>query len=210
MGLEAAPLRQWPGTAGLLLAGRIARFLGAPRLSATLCLRAFRTDRHDFDASYYYASVLWERRGPLAAWQFVRARGELHGASPSQRADWLARRAALLAWFRDFDAADRLLDEADQLAPESPWLCVERARARERADRHDEALALANAALVRRPWYVPALHMIADLRQATLEIEATRQLLAASLEQVQASTIAWELGCLEQEQGELEAAGRAF
>src|SRR5262249_42262326 len=85
-----------------------------------------------------------------------------------------------------------------------------RARALERADRHDEALACASAALALRPWHVPAVHMVVDLHQAALEINAARQLLTASLEHVQSSSIAWELGCLEQEQGELEAAARAF
>src|SRR5262245_22694854 len=94
------PLWGWPGAAGLVLAGRLANNLGAPRLAAWLFVRAFRQAPADPEARYFYALYRRERRGPLAAWTFLRRTGALEGAPAGMQADWLALHAAVFAALR--------------------------------------------------------------------------------------------------------------
>src|SRR5262245_34573779 len=89
LGESLGPLHQWTGEPALLIAGRIAANLGAARFCQWAHLKAYRTAPHDPEATYYFARALFERRGPLACWRFLRTRGELDGAAVALRADWL-------------------------------------------------------------------------------------------------------------------------
>src|SRR5947209_43716 len=95
-GQALGPLPHWPGTAARILAGRLAANLGAPRLASWLHVRAWRGDPANPEACYYFARHLLERRGPLAAWRFLRRAGELPEGGPGTRADWLSFHACVL------------------------------------------------------------------------------------------------------------------
>ena len=73
------PLEGWVGTAARVMAGRLAGHLGAHRLGLALHLRAWRDDPSDPEACYYRARTTLGRRGPLAAWEFLRRVGPLDG-----------------------------------------------------------------------------------------------------------------------------------
>lgn len=186
---KAGPLATWSGVEPRLLGGRLAYNLGAPRLAQSLHMRAWREDRANPYALYFYARIVSDRHGPLAALEFVRPYGDLDGADDVPRADWLALRADLLATYRDFDAADALLTRAESLASDRPWICIERARVLELEDRMNEALAAARRSLELRPWYRPGVAAVAhflqqlgrDTEALDLLFEADRRLECAAL-----------------------------
>src|ERR1700687_447393 len=66
------PLRQWEGTVGRILAGRLAGNLGGNRLANAYFVCAWRENPSDPLANQFRARVLLERHGPLAAWNAVR------------------------------------------------------------------------------------------------------------------------------------------
>jgi tetratricopeptide (TPR) repeat protein len=192
-GRSLGPPARWPGVEGLLLAGRLARHLGAVRASHRLFMRAFRADRRSPEALFYYASSLEERRGPLAAWEFVKRRGELVDAPRTARADWLALHGRILAALRDFDRAEDWISRAEALEPSRPWLCVERAAFHDAADQLDKALAAGRRSLDLQPWYRPAVSSVASsLLQLGREEEALA-LLQAGFERLESASVTGQL-----------------
>src|SRR4029077_15736535 len=116
------PLERWVGTAARILAGRLAGHLGARRLCSALHLRAWRDAPADPEACYYGVRTALARRGPLAAWTFLRRVGPLEGGTDEVRSDWLATHALALGGLRDFAAAEGFLAEAERSAPGRAWL----------------------------------------------------------------------------------------
>jgi tetratricopeptide (TPR) repeat protein len=119
-----APLAEWEGTEAMLLAGRLASNLGSYALARKLFLKAYRLDPGNGEAAYYKARTIYDRRGPLVAWNFLRQIGETVTGSTAVQADWLAYHAIVLGVFRDFDAAAEWLTKAEQLDPANPWLWI--------------------------------------------------------------------------------------
>lgn len=66
-------LREWPTMAGRVMAARIAARLGAPRLAQALVFRAYRDDPKDAQSAYFYAHLIFQRRGAWHALQHLRA-----------------------------------------------------------------------------------------------------------------------------------------
>jgi tetratricopeptide (TPR) repeat protein len=159
------PIRTWVGPRSLVLGGRIAMNLGAPRLGRMLQLRAARLHPDDPLAAYYHARAILERRGPLALIEHVRQVGILPSTPTDVRADWLSLQATAHAAFRDFATADRLLAQSLELDPDRPWTQVEQAWIHEQADRYDQAMASARRALELQPWMRPAVQATAHLLQ---------------------------------------------
>ncbi|MDJ0849876.1 MAG: tetratricopeptide repeat protein [Myxococcota bacterium] len=210
LGTRDAALESWTGVGGRTLAGRLARHLGAVKLSRALFLLGYREARDDAESLYYYGQCVVERRGPLAAWRLLEAKGELPDAEPGIRADWLGFHATVLGLLRDFDRADAFLCRAEALAPDRPWVMIERAGLYFAADRPDEALRVARAALEQEPWYRPGVECVSTalvqlgrddealalLREASERLECARvtgqllQLLLESerLEEAEAAT----------------------
>src|SRR5512144_398149 len=73
MGKALGPLGSWPGTAGQVLAGRLAGQLAAGRLSDALLLRAGRADPASLLAAYFRNIVLLQRHGTFVAFEAMRA-----------------------------------------------------------------------------------------------------------------------------------------
>ncbi|MEK7829646.1 MAG: tetratricopeptide repeat protein, partial [Acidobacteriota bacterium] len=147
----------------LLLAGRMAGMLGAPKLMRRLHLRAWREDRAHPEAIYYYARAIMDWRGPWRAWMFMRRIDELPEADTITQSDWYGLKAGLFGLLRDFDAADELIARAEKLTPESPWLWVEKAAIFEYEDLYEDAIAAARRSLELRPFYRPAIQSLAHL-----------------------------------------------
>jgi tetratricopeptide (TPR) repeat protein len=160
---EIAPLAEWEGAQALIIGGRLAAMLGAPKLARRLHLRAWRGDKNHHQAIYYYTRALWDWRGPWRAWTFAHRQGEMEDADPNWRAEWLALLAAMASQLRDFDTADELIRRAENLAPENAWIWVEKSSVLEYQDKYEEALAAARRALELRADYRPALQASAHL-----------------------------------------------
>lgn len=206
----AGPLADWEGVEPRLLAGRLAYNIGAPRIAQALHMRAWRDDHDDPNALYFYARVIAERHGPLAALEFVRARGDLERAAAEPRADWLALEADLLATYRDFDAADALLTRAETLAPQRAWIHVERAGVLEGEDRLVEALASGRRSLELRPWYRPGVVFVAHaLQQLGRDAEALELLIEAD-RRLECSAVSAHLAALLTELHRYDDARRAY
>ncbi len=191
------PPRRWPGAAGRVLAGRVAMNVGGPRLARVLHGLAHREHPADDAAAYYCGRAVLDRRGPLAALAYCRDRGDLPAADPAVRADWLAFRASLAATYRDFEAAFDLLDEADRLAPDRPWLQIERAHVLHGADRYDEAVAAARRSLDLRPWFRPGVQSLAHLMQVRDQDDQALALLVEATGHLQTAAVLFQLAALQ-------------
>ena len=161
-GLREAPLERWTGVRARTLAGRLARHLGAPRLSHVLFMLAYRDDRSSPLALCYYAASLAERRGPLAGWRFLEARGDLPDADAEVRVDWFGLHSAILATLRDFERAEDWLRRAEDQGPQRPWILIERATLCFASDDAQGALEAGRAALDVEPWYRPGVECVAS------------------------------------------------
>jgi tetratricopeptide (TPR) repeat protein len=86
-------------------------------------------------------------------------------SQPTTDDHWLAFRANILGRLRDFDAAEDWLSRAEKIAPDYPWLCVERSLLYEWEDRYPEALAAAQRSLSLHPWpwYRPGVEATAHV-----------------------------------------------
>jgi hypothetical protein len=100
-----APVKEWRGAAARVMAGRLAMNLGAPNLGQVLHVLAYRESPDDPQAAYYYALALSARRGPLPAWDFLKAWATLHETSDDIRPDWLSLHASILGSLRDCEKA---------------------------------------------------------------------------------------------------------
>ena len=207
---QLAPLNEWEGTEALLLAGRMAGMLGAPKLMRRLHLRAWREDRAHPEAIYYYARAILDWRGPWRAWMFMRRVDELPDANATMQSDWYGLKAGLFGVLRDFDAADELIAKAENLTPESPWLWVEKAAVFEYEDRYDDAVAAARHSLALRPFYRPAVQSLAHLL-AILDREAeARALLEDAVKNLECLPLLIQLAQLQVDVGDFPSARQNF
>ena len=205
------PLPTWSGTEARLLAGRLAIHLGAPRLTYRLHLIAWRQDRGHPEACYYHARALQDRRGSLAAWRFLGRIGELPPEAPANvRSDWLAFHACVLGRFRDFDAAEAYLQRAEQVCPNQPWTCLERAFLLELEDRYEESLAASRRALEMRRWYRPAVQAASHTLQLLDRDREALELLIEGAERIESGLILAQLATLQSELGRHHDARRSF
>ncbi|MHC4933880.1 MAG: C39 family peptidase, partial [Planctomycetota bacterium] len=147
-------------TEARILIGRLAPQVGAMRTGMSLHLRAFRADPTDAVAAYYASQTIFTRKGPWETLRFLDAFEVPEDCHHVTRSDLLTARATAAASLRDFATADRLLDEAEDLAPGSPWVSVERSWVHELQDRYEEALDAAREALDRKPLYRPGLQAL--------------------------------------------------
>jgi cellulose synthase operon protein C len=158
-------MKEWRSTSSRLLGGRLAIQLGAPRLGRWLHLRAYRDTPTHPEAIYYHARFRLERFGPLATWKFFRQHLDWNDAPPEVRADWYGLQGFVAARLRDFDRAERLLNKAESITPERPWLCIERAATYEFADRYEDALQATRRSLELHPHFRPGIQAEAHLLQ---------------------------------------------
>ena len=191
------PVREWAGPSARLLAGRLAIQLGATRLGRRLHLAAFRSSPAYPEAIYYHARYRLERFGPLSAWRFMRDHPDWSDAPPELRADWLSLGAFVAARVRDFDRADKLLAQADAMAPDRPWVDVERAAVLEAADRSDDAMASARRALAKQPWFRPGVQAVAHLLQRRGQDVEAVEFLTEAVGHLESGIVAAQLAAIQ-------------
>lgn len=147
------PLKEWRETDALILAGRLARHLGAGGLGMRLILRAWQQDRKHWRARYHRLWILLDYRGPVTTWQELKNFPVAADAPIEWRADYCSLKGRVLTGLRDFEAAGRVLDEGDALGTDRAWLAVERSGWFQAQDRYDNALAAAERGLAAHPWH---------------------------------------------------------
>jgi tetratricopeptide (TPR) repeat protein len=204
------PLDSWKQTEARLLGGRLALNLGAPRLSHGMHLTAWRADRGHPEACYYQARTILERRGPLAAWRFLRKHGDLPDAPPHVRGDWLAFHAQVLGRFRDFDHAEQWLQRALEGAPDRPWIYLEWAFLYELEDRYEESLEYARRSLQMRPWYRPGVQAAAHALVLLHRDQDALDLLTEAANTIESGLVVVQLASLQTELGHHADARKSY
>ncbi|MBP6820691.1 MAG: tetratricopeptide repeat protein [Acidobacteria bacterium] len=208
--VRLSPINEWEGTDALLLAGRIAGMLGAPKLMRTLHLRAWRGDRAHPEAVYYYARAIMDWRGPWRAWMFMRLIDELPESNSITQSDWLGLKAGLFGLLRDFDTADELIARAGKIAPHSPWLWVEKASIYEYEDRYEDALAAVRRSLELKPLYRPAVQALAHLLSLLDRENEAQSLLQRAAENMECPPLLIQLAQLQIDIGDFQSARSNF
>lgn len=162
--------RQWRGAAAMVMASRLSAHLGAPRLGDALAYLGYRRYPESAETRLRYARFLLARRGQFRAWSFLQQFGSWVPENPALHAEWLSFSAYLFALLRDFTRSAACSERALALAPQDPWLLVERAYCLEQEDRFAEALDYCEQALRLTPGSRPAL-----IQAAMLEVQLNRE-----------------------------------
>lgn len=211
LGQPLGPLDEWEGTAGRLLAGRLAAQLGSHRLCRRLHRRAWREDPANPEARYFRARLRLERSGPLATWELLRQEGELPAEAATElRGVWWAFRAVVAAHLRDFDAADAWIARAEEIAPGDAWIPVERAAILEIEDRYEEALAAARRALELQPCHRAGVQAAAHMLQLLNRDEEALELLAEAAGRIESAAVVAQLTLAQTELGRWAEACRSL
>lgn len=207
-----APLTQWRGSTGCVLAARLAANSGAPRLSTRLTVRAKRADETDAEALSQYGYEILGRRGALALWQFLNGSEANAGASTQMQAELLALKARAASDLRDFATAETLLDRAESIDPNRAWIRLQRSHLLEAQDRVEEALevALSAGALHPHPHYRPAVQIAAHLLQLLDRDEESIDLLRSAAAVLQNAPVLGQLYSLLSENGRWTEARQAL
>jgi cellulose synthase operon protein C len=201
-----APLEAWQGTPASIMAGRLASQWGDEPLSHRLHQQTYRADPADWSAIYYKGQTVWGKHGVFEALQFVRphiARLPLIPETRAQSYVWLLY-ARLLGIYRDFTAADALVDRNVSAFPEDPWVWVDKADYLEQQDRYEEALAAAEQATRIQPWYRPAIQARAHLLQLLERDREAIALLHEAQQHVQSGRLVQMLVSILEENGRFE------
>ncbi len=201
---SVAPLAEWRGAEQRVLAGRLALRLGGQRLGETHHLRAMREPDSGDCALYYAAAARLRRHGPWATWRMLAC--PRRGDDPQALADLLALEARIAGTLRDFELAERRLQEAEALRPDHPWLRIERANVLELQDRYDEALAIVSPVRAAATYRVAAVAHSAHLLQLLGRDDDAERLLQDALASLESSELAAMLALQQEEHGQWEAA----
>src|SRR5579864_2221944 len=197
-----APLKEWDGTAARLLAGRLTRQLGAPRLSRWLMLKAYRGQPTHPEAIYYHARYYLEKYSLLESWNFLRREHSATvDAAPELRADLFSLHGFIASRLRDFEQGERWIQQALELAPSRPWIRVEQAACLEFEDRLDEALAISREAMELRPFFRPAVQAAAHLLLLMDRDVEAMNLLQAAAARIECAAVLSQLAALEDDLG---------
>jgi tetratricopeptide (TPR) repeat protein len=202
------PLRNWQEPEARLLAGRLAQSLGSKRLSQYLVITAYRAAPSRLEHLLFYGFYSLEKWGPLMTWRLLdgveRWPAERGEGQVGMWADLIALRARCAAAFRDFATAHQLIEQALALGPGSAWICLEAANVYEMEDCLSEALDWAQHALVLRPWFRPAVQIMASLLKQLGRDEEGLSLLREACVHLQSGTLLMQLAGLLSEREELE------
>ncbi len=195
----APPLQAWKGAAAQVFGYRLGQQVGASRTAELLVTRAKREHPRDPVVAVFYGYHILDQRGPMACWEHAKGVGDLDRPGPRERADLLAQMARVASIYRDFGTASRLMDEADSVWPESPWLATERSSLLQREDRNEDALEAIEGALARQAWYRPAVQHKARLLHVLGRPDEAVALLEAAMSELQCGPVALQLWQLRRE-----------
>ncbi|MDQ3090630.1 MAG: C39 family peptidase [Actinomycetota bacterium] len=200
------PVEAWTSATERILLARVLMQIGSTRRSRRELFRAWEENPTDAEACQYHAMTLLQRRGPLAAMQFMDAAGSFETASEELRADWLLTRSNVSGALRDFVQAERWQRAAEALSPTHPWLWVQRAPLRMQGDAFAEAETWARKSLSLQPWYRPAVQQLAHLLQLQSRDDEALALLKEAGERLESGSVLGQLSALQGELGDDEGA----
>lgn len=200
----AGPFQRWRGSAAQVLASRLCGNIGATRTAALLISRARREYPRDPRVAVHFGYYLHERRGPLSTWHHAANVGSLDAPSPGQRADLLAQRARVASQFRDFDCAWKLIREAEDINPGSPWLATERSGILQMQERHEKALEALGEALAIREWFRPAVQHRARVLHLLGRLEEAVEFLTEAMNRIESGAVALQLWQFRRERDDKE------
>lgn len=198
-----APVDQWRSVPSLILAGRLVSQWGDRALSNRLHQRAYRLAPQDDDAAYYYALNLWHKHGVFETLGFLQMYSGQQPVRPTSRtgAHLQLLQARILGLFRDFSAAEPIIEDVLRRFPDDPWAWVEKSGLLRDQDRYEESYDAACESSRLRPWYRPALIAQAHLLQLLERDAEALTLLQSSLTQTQSAALAQMLVLALEEQG---------
>lgn len=186
---QAGPPSEWQDTEIRVLGARLLHQLGLGRSGDAVLLQSWRRWPDHPEVAYYYLRYLLNRRGPLAALQAITRIGEAGFTGTSRHADWLALKALVHSFYRDWDSAHALIARAHAVDPGNRWTVIEQASILSRQDRYDEALALVEPLALGANPYRPALQSTAELYQLRGEEARAIALLAPQVEAMESPSI---------------------
>ena len=192
------PYQSWWHLEQLLLGGTLFARLGLRRKALACRFQAWRRYPQDQRAIYYYVAGKLERQGPLKALGLIKRFAAMEQADTDMRAEWLALKASVYAQYRDWETADNLMQQALELAPDSPWVQVEKATLLENQD--DYAAAWDTIAPLIPQHNRQAILFGAHLKTLANERDAAISLLQEGMEQVESISIPLQLSRLYQDE----------
>jgi cellulose synthase operon protein C len=202
-----ANLENWPQGIARASAARLARALGAGRLSRALDWLNWKHDRND---PKLYFQALFSRHSYVADSSMIREIESYLADHPelpaAQRADLYAFLGSTQAGLRDFQPAYQNLELALDLSPSDPWIHVMHASTLELADRYAEALEAAKKAIALRPNYAAAVIQCADNFMHLGQDEEAIQLLENAKQNTQNAAFAIRLQAFYSEREDHERA----
>jgi cellulose synthase operon protein C len=198
--LKTGPLLSWTGRRAQVLAGRVAANLGGYRISRVQHWLAWRADKNNPDLVAYYGFWVLQKRGPLAALEFLERYAVSNPGGGAKGMSHLCTLQALVAaQFRDFSSSEEWLDRAAKLTSNDPWVATTRARVLEFQDRYQESLEAAQEALKLKAWYRPGVQALAHALQLLDRDEEALVLLASASQQIESMHVIGQLAALQQE-----------
>jgi tetratricopeptide (TPR) repeat protein len=204
------PLAGWTVPRERRLAAWLVGALGDERLESAIRIRAYRANRRDPVARVWFGWELLDRRGALLAWEYLRANSDLQPPDTDSAVDWLGLQARVARMFRDFDLAERRLEEAQAVGGNTRWLAVERVCLLVAEDRVSEALAAAERILEAHPDYVSAVWALAYAYGLQDRYEDAVSLLSAAAPRYESGGIWMDLACRQLELERLDAASESL
>lgn len=156
-------LGRWPGVHGRIMAGRLAYQLGRAGWGTALHQLALREYPNDPRALYYGALAARSRRGPLRTWLQFRDVSLPATATTEQQADWLSFKGSLLGSLRDFQRAQKLIDQSLALFPSSAWNHLVQSDLCRLRDQRDKAIEYCYKSLELHPNYRPTIQTLAEI-----------------------------------------------
>ncbi|MDH5765109.1 MAG: tetratricopeptide repeat protein [Gammaproteobacteria bacterium] len=152
---------EWTQTELCLLASRCLRHLGMDRTANAIIYHAWRKQPDHPALAPTYLMVIHRRHGAVCAWHLSE---HLLGLdlSDSQRANILCEQADIVATFRDFSLAEKIIQQALSLSRE-PWIEHNEAYLLFLQDRYDESLDLLTKLIDKQPSYRPPRQLAAHI-----------------------------------------------
>lgn len=198
---ELGPPVSWRGAEERVLAGRLAYNLGSQRLG-WICHRLALREHPDHAGSVYFGiRALLQTRGPLDAWEFLKHTAMDEDVPRVIRAELASLRACVAALLRDFHNAEEWFAQAQRIAPDNPWIYVDRSGILELEDRYEEALGAARRSLKIHPDYHGGLLSAAHLLQLLGRDEECLELLQGASKRLESGHLVVALVALEEELG---------
>jgi len=205
--IKAGPLVRWTGASARILAGRLAANLGAYRLNRVHHWLAWRSDKTNPDFLAYHGYTVFQRRGPLAALEFLERHGEASEIrDPDALTHFYTVHAMVAGHLRDFKSSEVWLARAVELGAGNPWVATTRANVLEVQDRYEEALEAAQQALALRAWYRPGVQAAAHALQLLDRDEEALELLTSAAQHLENMHVVRQLSALQQELRQYDAA----